>query len=241
MHMSDKEPTDIPKRLVIVGASITSSPAPGQAYSETDKKQAKPDERQPIKTAIPDSPKRKKAKKQAKSKKTRQQSKPIDKRPVGRPRLFNTPEEMQTKIDDYFNECEARQVQIQIEGADGKIQCMSVNKPMPYAIAELAYHLGFCDRSQFNGYGADHPEFSPTIKRARTKIEGQRERFLAEPPKGCQPVAMIFALKNCHGWRDEQQQQLSISEDTLHALWTSQENPKPVWNRRKSAKNNLPK
>ena len=131
----------------------------------------------------------------------------------GRKRLFKSPEKMQVKIDAYFAECDARQVEVQHERADGGIEVMSINKPAPYTVAGLSLALGFEDHDGMADYGRKYPEYSGIVKKARMRIEQQREGFLAEPPKGCNPVSMIFALKNCHGWKDKTELDQHIKSD----------------------------
>lgn len=91
---------------------------------------------------------------------------------VGRPPMFQDPAEMQAAIDDYLETTAIK------------------------TISGLAYHLGFESRQSFYDY-EKVPEFSYTIKRARTKIEINYEEKLI----GNNPTGPIFALKNL-GWKD---------------------------------------
>lgn len=111
---------------------------------------------------------------------------------VGRPPMYETPEEMQEKIDQYFIDgMKKRKVltgkppnQISVE-----IECPT--------ITGLVLYLGFCDRSAFYAY-ENKPEFKHTIKKARTLIENVYEELMQ-----LGSTTAIFALKNM-GWKDKQ-------------------------------------
>lgn len=101
---------------------------------------------------------------------------------VGKPPLFKTPEEMQSKIDDYFDTLE-------IKGG------------LP-TIAELAYFLGFADRRGLLYYHHNKEEFNDTIKKARMRIEMAIEKELIT--RNGTVTGLIFNLKNNFGWKDTQ-------------------------------------
>lgn len=107
---------------------------------------------------------------------------PEDKLKTGRPRKFTEPEIMQKKIDAYFAECD--------------------DHGEPYTIPGLAYALGFVDRQAVSHYET-YPEFSPTIKRARLRIERQRNSGLVLGTGSA--AGHIFDLKNNFGWKDKQE------------------------------------
>lgn len=92
---------------------------------------------------------------------------------AGRPRIFNTTEELQTAIDKYFNEAEIK------------------------TVTGLALHLGFESRQSFYDY-EKNDEFSYIIKKARLEVETAYEERLS----GNSPTGAIFALKNM-GWKDK--------------------------------------
>ena len=87
--------------------------------------------------------------------------------------MYDTPEEMQEKIDEYFNTSSV------------------------FTISGLAYFLGFESRQSFYDY-EQREAFSYTVKRARTRIEVNYEEKL----QGTTPTGSIFALKNL-GWKDK--------------------------------------
>lgn len=126
---------------------------------------------------------------------------------IGRPALFNTKEELQDKIDDYF-----------LNGV--KIKTIVVGKPpqsieiqVP-TITGLANYLGFESRQSFYDYESKS-EFSYTIKRARLSIEQNYEELL----QSSNPTGAIFALKN-FGWKDKQEieQSGSVSHHIFNGI-----------------------
>jgi len=99
-----------------------------------------------------------------------------NKKEVGRPRLFNTPKELQERIDDYFENCR-----------DGG---------KPFTIAGLAYWLEMDRKSIYNYEHKD--EYFHTIKRARDKILATLEEMIAVDGRAGQ----IFLAKN-YGYTDK--------------------------------------
>lgn len=132
------------------------------------------------------------------------------KMPVGRPRLFNSPEDLEKAIEAYFEACDSRLVTITVDGPNGQVD-QTVRKPAPYSMADLCRMLGFLDRWGLREYSANYPEYSAAYKKARLRIEGQRERFLYEPPKGAQPACTIFDLKCNYDWRDKQEVAVDVT------------------------------
>lgn len=103
-----------------------------------------------------------------------------EKHPGGRPPKFTDPVELEAMLDYYFE-----------------------NEPV-LTMTGLALHLGFCNRQSMYDY-ENKPEFSDTIKRARTMIEMSYEKDIKT---GDGTTGHIFALKN-FGWTDKTQQELS--------------------------------
>jgi hypothetical protein len=110
----------------------------------------------------------------------------------GRPALFNSPEELQLKINDYFNNPPDKR-KIISEGNEFELPI--------FTICGLAYFLGFESRQSFYTY-EDKVEFSYIIKRARLKIEQMYEQNL----QFNNPTGSIFALKNMN-WQDKSEVQ----------------------------------
>ena len=94
----------------------------------------------------------------------------------GRPLLFSNADELQNRIDDYFENCDT----------NGK----------PYTIAGLAYWLEI-DRQSIYNYEAK-AEYFGTIKRARERILAYLEELLITDGKAGQ----IFVAKN-YGYTDK--------------------------------------
>lgn len=120
------------------------------------------------------------------------------KRPVGRPAMFQTPEEMQVKIDAYFASCVPTFLRV-----DGSVVPDKNGNPIvqynPPTITGLALYLGFEDRSSLYEY-KEKKEFTHTVKKAIARMENYAERELFNNPK---PTGAIFWLKN-HGWKAEE-------------------------------------
>jgi hypothetical protein len=100
--------------------------------------------------------------------------------------MFNTPEDAQVLIDEYFNSLSS----VDAEG----MQYMK-----PATITGLAIALGFCSRQSMYDY-EKKPEFTYTIKTARLKVENSYEINLF----GKTATGAIFGLKNM-GWTDKQE------------------------------------
>lgn len=98
-------------------------------------------------------------------------------KPVGRPRKYATPEQMQAAIDEYFD---------------------TEEEP---TVTGLALHLGFTTRDALYSYHGYGTEFSDIVKRARLRVECRYEKNLSH--KGLHAAGSIFALKNM-GWKDSQ-------------------------------------
>ena len=103
----------------------------------------------------------------------------MDIRKVGRPRSFNSVEEVEQRINDYFNYCEENE--------------------KPYTMSGLALYLDI-DRKTLVNYSKEE-EYFPTIKKARDRVQSQLEEN-ALLGKG-NAVFTIFNLKNNFGWKDQ--------------------------------------
>ena len=118
----------------------------------------------------------------------------------GRPRKYTKAEQMQYKIDKYFESCfiAARDERGNImRDYDGKVIMRQIR---PFTITGLALALDMDRRSLIN-YSKDE-EFFPTIKKARLKIENYLEESLIT---GGNSTGVIFNLKNNYGWNDKQE------------------------------------
>lgn len=98
---------------------------------------------------------------------------------TGRPKLYNSKEEMQEIIDAYFKDCN--------------------EKNNPYTMSGLAKALNMSRQSLIN-YSKDE-EFFDTIKKARAEVEQQLEENALKGVSNS--TFTIFNLKNNFGWQDK--------------------------------------
>lgn len=117
---------------------------------------------------------------------------------VGRPKKYNSVEEMQQLINDYFNYCDE-------------------NKK-PYTVSGLANALDLTRQSLLN-YEEDD-EFFDTIKRAKSKIEQFAEECLFV---GSNTAGVIFNLKNNYNWKDKQEIEAEVNTDVTINIELSDE------------------
>ena len=97
---------------------------------------------------------------------------------AGRPRAFKSVEEVEKKIEAYFNYCE--------------------EKDKPYTMSGLAYYLEI-DRRTLLNYSKDE-EYFPLIKKARDRVQMQLEEGLYRLGNNS---GIIFNLKNNFDWKDK--------------------------------------
>lgn len=122
----------------------------------------------------------------------------------GRPRKFQSVEQMETAIEAYFLECDERTIQTVTRKGD----VVTLKHPEPYTVTGLALVLGI-DRHTLLDYEAEErvdefgDEFHPTIKRAKERIHHDLERRLYDG-EGYGP-GQIFGLKNNYDWSDKQE------------------------------------
>ena len=112
--------------------------------------------------------------------------------PAGRPKIFDTADEMQEAVDAYF-------ASLQPVDDDG----LPNGDPEPTTITGLALALDMT-RETLVQYGRDEA-FSDTVKKAKMRVELFLERRLY----GQAPAGTIFNLKNNFGWKDQQDHKLS--------------------------------
>lgn len=112
----------------------------------------------------------------------------FDRNPVGRPRMYARKEELEEQIKEYFVNCYEDRIKLTITG--------------------LILFCGFSDRKSFYSY-EQNPEFSHTIKKARTLIEMNYELMLQE----AFPQGAVFALKNL-GWSAEEKIENTVKTKT---------------------------
>jgi len=113
--------------------------------------------------------------------------------PGGRPRKFDSVEELEKAIEAYFEETEIRE--------------------KPYTMSGLAYYLDM-NRQTLLNYSKEEVYFG-TIKRARDRVELWWEENL----QGNSVAGTIFNLKNNFGWKDKVEQEHTVdSKDQTHRI-----------------------
>lgn len=125
---------------------------------------------------------------------------------VGRPLAFKTPEELQAKIDEYFEWCDDRA----IKRVNDKGEEYMISSPAPYTMSGLARRLGV-DRRTLVNY-SDKDEFFPTIRAAREKVHEDVETRLMDTKN---EKGAIFNLKNNFGWKDESHTDLTSGGEKI--------------------------
>lgn len=124
----------------------------------------------------------------AKKKAITEDIKEVDK--GGRPSVFESPEEMELKINEYFCNCPDKKT---IVVGLGTIEMPAIT------ITGLCIFLGFDSRQSFYDY-EEREGFSYIIKKARLRIENYYEKCLQYG----NVTGAIFPLKNM-GWSDKQE------------------------------------
>lgn len=123
--------------------------------------------------------------------------------PGGRPPLFETPEQLDEAIEDYFKKCVPEPVMYSNSDGDQEPVRDSRGNPVfiqhPPTTAGLALHLGYASRQSLYDQPGRSEEFSYIIKKAITRIENIHEQNLSSSGS---PVGSIFWLKN-HQWADK--------------------------------------
>lgn len=122
---------------------------------------------------------------------------------VGRPAAYKTVEEMQTRIDEYFNACDGEYIKDEEDNLmTDKYGHPVKTKPRPYTITGLALALGFTGRQALLNY-EDKPEFIDTIRKAKARVEQYAEERLFD--RDGANGAKFNLSNNFKGWAEKQQ------------------------------------
>lgn len=121
----------------------------------------------------------------------------------GRPPMYKSAEEMQEKIDKYFEQCEGTVK----EDEEGNVLTDKYGDPVmfgrkPLTITGLALALGFNSRQALLNYQAKD-EFNDTIMRAKARVEQYAEERLFD--NGGSNGAKFSLANNFEGWKEKQQ------------------------------------
>lgn len=120
----------------------------------------------------------------------------------GRPPFYNTKEEMQEKIDAYFEGCKGKLLKIDEIVVRDKNGIPVVVDAKPPTITGLALALGFTSRQALLNYQAKD-EFVDTITRAKSRVECYAEERLYDK-EGANGAKFNLA-NNFEGWKEKQQ------------------------------------
>jgi len=135
--------------------------------------------------------------------------------PGGRPLKFKTVEELQEKIDAYFDSCDPHLEEVvewlEARDKDGKlkkdehgynylvkVKHLVMTEQKPYTITGLAIALD-TSRETLLDY-REKEEYSDSLKAAKEKCQAFVEKSLFTLPNVTGP---IFNLKNNYGWKDK--------------------------------------
>lgn len=138
-------------------------------------------------------------------------------KPMGRPLKFQTVEELQQKIDEYFQTREPfiAKTRIKIMKADGSHYWKEDEELIPArakTMQGLANALDI-DRHTLINY-KEKPEFFASIARAKAQCaEYAEEQLFSRNANGAS-----FALKNNYGWKDESTVNTRTVEEDLDAI-----------------------
>ena len=93
------------------------------------------------------------------------------KHPGGRPRIYETPEDIESVIEQYFNSLMCPQL-----SKDGEVIADKNGEPIyiiskPPTMTGLAYYLGLKSRQALINYRHQSEEFNDTISRAKMRIQ----------------------------------------------------------------------
>ena len=119
---------------------------------------------------------------------------------TGRPPMYKSVEEMQAKIDAYFEKCEGT-----VLTREGEVVVHKYGEPVmvgrkPLTITGLALALGFNSRQSLLNY-QDKEEFVDTILRAKARVEQYAEERLFD--KDGANGAKFSLANNFKGWKEK--------------------------------------
>ena len=113
----------------------------------------------------------------------------MGKHPGGRPRKYQSVEDMKIKIDEYFKNTNER----------------------PYTVTGLALYLDLTTEG-LREYES-REEYSATIKKAKMKIEDHINKMSL--CNGYNATIAIFNLKNNFGWKDKQEIEQNVKAEVV--------------------------
>ena len=130
---------------------------------------------------------------------------------AGRPPMYKTKEEIQEKIDDYFEKCKGV---ILTDGNDNPVLDKNglpiIYGARPLTVTGLAIALGFTSRQALLNY-QNKEEFVDTITRAKAIVEQYAEERLFD--KDGANGAKFSLANNFEGWKEKQQIEADVRND----------------------------
>jgi hypothetical protein len=149
-----------------------------------------------------------------------------DIRKIGRPKKFESVEQLEDAIQEYFNSCfmpKMRQVKIktgdEVEYIDEQVLDTNGDpvfiQIQPFTITGLAISLGTTRETLLDYENKqENAAFSDTIKMAKQRIQQYAENYLYT---GKNPTGAIFNLKNNYGWVDRRETDLTTKGDKIQS------------------------
>lgn len=129
---------------------------------------------------------------------------------VGRPPDYTSSEEMQKKIDAYFDDCNGTILYDEDgEPKYDKYGNVIIVGSRPLTITGLALALGFNSRQSLLNYQGK-PEFMDTIMRAKARVECYAEERLFD--KDGANGAKFSLANNFEGWKEKKEIEADVSE-----------------------------
>lgn len=129
---------------------------------------------------------------------------------MARPSKYNTSEELENKVNEYFDWCDSQEKVITFDKGMKIIY-------KPYTISGLCLHLGIC-RDTLCEYEKKE-KFSDTIKKAKQRVENWIEEHSLSGD--INPTVSIFNLKNNFGWKDKTEVD-NKTDGTLSIKWANE-------------------
>lgn len=135
------------------------------------------------------------------------------KKTAGRPPKFTSREEIEEKIDKYFEKCEGEV----LHDEEGRPILNKFGNPViigkkPPTVTGLALALGFTSRQALLNYQAKK-EFLDTITRAKSLVEQYTEERLFD--RDGANGARFSLVNNFHGWTEKQPEPVDDEERKL--------------------------
>lgn len=145
----------------------------------------------------------------------------MEEKKMGRPPKYKTAEEMQEKIDAYFEECKGEL----LLNKDGEPVIDKHGKPIrvnerPLTVTGLALALGFASRQALINYQCKD-EFYDTITRAKSVVEQYAEERLYD--KDGANGAKFSLSNNFKGWNEKQVIEADVNSVNINIELTDDE------------------